>query len=67
MQIIAGGQKKQSLVTLMLNNAKITEIRQSKDTVGNFGRQKRSCILFQPQKKIIFCRKSKFLNIAKIN
>ena len=39
MQNFVGGQKELTLVTLMQNSAKITEIHHSEHIFGNFSRQ----------------------------
>ena len=55
-QIFVGGQNELTLVTLLQNSAKITQIRQTEDIFGKFGLQASSCIHFR-LKTVSFCRK----------
>ena len=56
MQILVGGQNELTLVTLLQNSAKITNIRQTEDILGKFGLQASSCIHFW-LKTVSSCRK----------
>ena len=56
MQIFVGGQNELTLVTLLQNSAKTTEIRHTEDIVGEFGLQASSCIHFW-LKTVSSCRK----------
>ena len=56
MQIFVGGQSELTLVTLMQNSAKITNIRHTEDILGKFGLQASSCIHFW-LKTVSSCRK----------
>ncbi len=56
MQIFVGGQSDLTLVTLMQNSAKITNIRHTEDILGKFGLQASSCIHFW-LKTVSSCRK----------
>ena len=56
MQIFVGGQNELTLVTLLQNSAKITEIRQTEDILGKFALQASSCIHFW-LKTVSSCRK----------
>ncbi len=56
MQIFVGGQSELTLVTLMQNSAKITNIRHTEDILGKFGFQASSCIHFW-LKTVSSCRK----------
>ena len=56
MQLFVGGQNQLTLVTLLQNSAKITEIRQTEDILGKFGLQASSCIPFW-LKTVSSCRK----------
>ncbi len=46
MQIFVDGQSELTLVTLMQNSAKITNIRHTEDILGKFGLQASGCIHF---------------------
>ena len=56
MQIFVGGQNELTLVTLLQNSAKITQIRQTEDILGKFALQASSCIHFW-LKTVSSCRK----------
>ena len=57
MQIfVGGGQNELTLVTLLQNSAKITNIRHTEDILGKFGLQASSCIHFW-LKTVSSCRK----------
>ena len=56
MQLFVGGQNQLTLVTLLQNSAKITQIRQTEDILGKFGLQASSCIPFW-LKTVSSCRK----------
>ena len=56
MQIFVGGRSELTLVTLMRNSAKITNIRHTEDILGEFGLQASSCIHFW-LKTVSSCRK----------
>ena len=56
MQVFVGGQNELTLVTLLQNSAKTTEIRHTEDILGKFGLQASKCIHFWP-KTVSSCRK----------
>ena len=59
MQIFVGGQNELTLVTLLQNSAKITKIRHTEDTLGEFALRPSSCIHFwlKRLKTVSSCRK----------